>query len=307
MLKVVYLFTVLLIVLLSHLFLLQQLSIIPMVINHATPSLQPIMVNLIVAPPKSSTIAKTTLIASQSMSQSKIKNFPSRLKKNINSPQNSKINKSNQSVKLKIATYKNRVQQPVTKIKITQQLLKSQPIQSVKVKTHYSKKQSLQSIQFKPRLTPSAKVNKSNQPVTKTNVAGKIASAATNNNYSPGEIRVTHSTTPRIQPLISSKKKKSPLTKNRVGNQTIAPVFLGGKPPYPWLSRRHNETGKVLLKVQVNTQGKATVVQIKQSSGSSRLDNAAVNHVQNSAFIPAHQNGNPIMGWKELRFVFQLN
>ncbi len=277
-----------------------------MVINHAAPSLQPLMVNLIVATPQSPRIAKTTLIASQSMLQSEIKNFPAQRKKNINSPKNSKINKANQSVKRKIAIYKNRVQQPVKKIKITQQLPKSQPIQLKNVKTH-SKKQPLQPIQFKPRLTPSAKVNKSNQPVTKTNVAGKIASVAINNNYSLGEIKVIHSTTPRIQPLISSKKKKSPPIKNRVGNQTIAPVFLGGKPPYPWLSRRHNETGKVLLKVQVNAQGKATVIQIKQSSGSSRLDNAAVNHVQNSAFIPAQQDGNPLMGWKELRFVFQLN
>ncbi|BAP56389.1 TonB protein [Thioploca ingrica] len=122
--------------------------------------------------------------------------------------------------------------------------------------------------------------------------------AALNQNYSLGKTIATNSVKPIIQP---------PIIKNMASSKTLAPVFLGGKPSYPWLSRRHNETGKVLLKVQVNAQGKATIIQIKQSSGSSRLDNAAVNHVQNSVFIPAQHDGNPIMGWKELRFVFQLN
>lgn len=300
--KVVYSFTVLFIVLLSHLFILQQLSV-PMVINHATPSPQPLMVNLIVATPKSAVIT-----ASQLMPQSKIKNLPPIL----NPLKNSEINKSNQSVKIKIAPYKKMVQQPVKKIKLNQRSPKSQLIQSVKIKTH-AVKPPRQPVQFKPQVTTFAEVNNlSAQSVIRKTAVGKIMPAALNQNYSPKTTITINSVKQIIQPLrhqsiISPQKQSQSIIKNRASSKTLAPVFLGDKPPYPWLSRRHNETGKVLLRVQVNTQGKATIIQIKQSSGSSRLDNAAVNHVQNSAFIPAQQNGNPIIGWKELRFVFQLN
>jgi len=299
--KVVYSVTVLLIVLLSHLFILQQLSV-PMVINHATFSLQPLMVNLIVATPNSSTIAKTTLIASQSMSPSKIKSLPSKRKTTINQLKNREINKTNSAVKKKVSQYRKMVQQPVKKIKLNQHLPKSQLIQPAKIKPP-AVKPPQQPVQFKPQVTTSAEVN---------NLSDQIVPAALNQNYSRRETIATHSVKQIIQPLrhqpiISPQKQSQPIIKNTASSKTLAPVFLGGKPPYPWLSRRHNETGKVLLRVQVNTQGKATVIQIKQSSGSSRLDNAAVNHIQNSAFIPAQQDGNPIMGWKELRFVFQLN
>lgn len=299
--KVIYSVTVLLIVLLSHLFILQQLSV-PMVINHTTLSPQPLMVNLIVATPKSSVIT-----ASQSMLQSKIKNLPPIL----NPLRASEINKPNQLVRRRVGQYKKMVRQPVKKIKLNQRLPKSQLIQPVKIKTH-PMKQSLQPVQFKSKVTISAELNKSNQSVTRKTAVGKIMPAVLNQNYSLGKTIATHSVKQiiqpiRPQPIIFPPKQSQPIIKNTASSKTLAPVFLGGKPPYPWLSRRHNETGKVLLRVQVNIQGKATVIQIKQSSGSSRLDNAAVNHIQNSAFIPAQQDGNSIMGWKELRFVFRLN
>lgn len=288
MLKVVYSFTVLLIVLLSHLFILQQLSV-PMVINHTTFSLQPLMVNLMVATPNSSVVT-----ANQSMLQSKIKNLSP-----LRNPRNSsKINKANQSVKRRIAPYEKMVEHPVKKIKLHQRSPKSRLILPVKIKTP-AVKPPRPPVQFKPQITTSAEVNNSSaQPVIRKTAVGKTMPTVLNQNYSLGKTIATNSVKPIIQP---------PLIKNRASGKTLAPVFLGGKPSYPWLSRRNNETGKVLLRVQVNTQGKATIIQIKQSSGSSRLDNAAVTHVQNSAFIPAQQDGNPLMGWKELRFVFQLN
>jgi len=58
-------------------------------------------------------------------------------------------------------------------------------------------------------------------------------------------------------------------------------------PPYPPLSRRMGEEGQVMLRVLVNAQGSADSVEIKTSSGSTRLDSAAVDTVKRWKFVPA--------------------
>ena len=65
-------------------------------------------------------------------------------------------------------------------------------------------------------------------------------------------------------------------------------------PPYPPLSRRMREEGKVVLRVQVSAQGTADSVEIKQSSGSSRLDEAALKTVRDWKFVPAKRGDAPV-------------
>jgi TonB family protein len=290
----------------GHLLVLQQLSL-PIAINQSLTSSPPVMVNIIVAQPKSATNAKTTAISSQSVPQAKKPPLSPLSQKSVKQLKNKAINKKNTKLKKVINNYKKVISKSRKKFQISQRSSQPPTISPVNIKPH-SVKPSPQPVQFKSPLTTANQVNKSNQLVTKTNVAGKTTPAAINNHYSLGKSQATQSIkprnqTPKPQPFITSKRNNSPLTKSKI----IAPVFLGGKPPYPWLSRRNNEEGKVLLRIQVNIQGKATVIQIKHSSGSARLDNAAVNHVQNNAFIPAQHDGEPIIAWKELRFVFQLN
>jgi periplasmic protein TonB len=61
-------------------------------------------------------------------------------------------------------------------------------------------------------------------------------------------------------------------------------------PAYPRLSKNAGEEGRVLMKVLVSAEGNAEDVQIETSSGSERLDNAAMNAVKNWRFIPAKKN-----------------
>jgi TonB family protein len=82
--------------------------------------------------------------------------------------------------------------------------------------------------------------------------------------------------------------------------------FLSGKPPYPMISRRLGETGKVWLNVKVNVQGKAIQVKLKRSSGYRRLDQAAIKHIKQGLFQPALENGHPVTAWQEIRLIFQL-
>ena len=59
------------------------------------------------------------------------------------------------------------------------------------------------------------------------------------------------------------------------------------KPPYPALSRRIGEQGRVVLRVRVDAAGLALDVQLHASSGHSRLDNAALETVRRWKFVPA--------------------
>ncbi|UCV10700.1 energy transducer TonB [Dechloromonas denitrificans] len=77
-------------------------------------------------------------------------------------------------------------------------------------------------------------------------------------------------------------------------------------PPYPPLSRRMGEEGKVVLRVLVSLQGTAEQVEVKTSSGSERLDNAAVNTVKNWKFIAARRGDTPTQSWVLVPIIFKL-
>lgn len=66
------------------------------------------------------------------------------------------------------------------------------------------------------------------------------------------------------------------------------------KPVYPPMSRRMNEEGKVILRVQVSRDGHPLAVEIKQSSGYPRLDEAARTAVERWRFVPARQGDQAI-------------
>lgn len=78
------------------------------------------------------------------------------------------------------------------------------------------------------------------------------------------------------------------------------------KPRYPALSRRLGEEGRVLLQVQVSTEGKALDVKIKESSGYQRLDEAAIEVVKQWQFIPAKQGDTALLSWVEVPIQFAL-
>ena len=90
-----------------------------------------------------------------------------------------------------------------------------------------------------------------------------------------------------------------------------APVFnaayLNNPPPgYPPLSRRIGEEGRVILRVLVNASGSADEVQIRDSSGHARLDNAARETVQRWRFVPAKRGEHPIAAWVLIPISFKL-
>ncbi len=77
-------------------------------------------------------------------------------------------------------------------------------------------------------------------------------------------------------------------------------------PAYPPLARRMGEEGKVLLRVAVNPLGSADSVDIKTSSGSARLDEAARKTVLNWKFIPAKRGDSAVHSWVVVPIIFKL-
>jgi len=83
--------------------------------------------------------------------------------------------------------------------------------------------------------------------------------------------------------------------------------YLDNPPPvYPALSRRMGEQGKVMLRVLVNAKGTADKVELRSSSGSGRLDDAALDSVKRWRFVPAKQGDQPVAAWVLIPITFSL-
>jgi protein TonB len=107
-------------------------------------------------------------------------------------------------------------------------------------------------------------------------------------------------TKPEAAPVLVAESPKAPEKAEPVIEEKIEPPRFGVSylnnpaPEYPSLSRRQGEEGRVLMKVLVSADGAAEDVQIEKSSGSDRLDNAAVAAVKKWRFIPAKKNNQPL-------------
>lgn len=75
---------------------------------------------------------------------------------------------------------------------------------------------------------------------------------------------------------------------------------------YPSASRRLNEQGLVVVAVFMDTEGLPQQVQIAQSSGYDRLDQAALVGVRRARFRPYTDNGQALAGWARIPIPFEL-
>lgn len=84
-------------------------------------------------------------------------------------------------------------------------------------------------------------------------------------------------------------------------------AYLQNPPPvYPALARRLGEQGRVFLRVLVAADGVAHQVELKTSSGSARLDHAALDTVKRWRFVPARQGDQAVAAWVVVPISFAL-
>lgn len=127
----------------------------------------------------------------------------------------------------------------------------------------------------------------------------------------PTAIEATRSTLPApAAPLAAPPEVKTqppaaavePLTEARFD----ADYLRNPAPAYPAPARRLGEEGKVVLRVLVSPQGAAETVELKSTSGSQRLDDAALNTVRNWRFSPARRGETPVQSWVLVPITFRL-
>ena len=79
------------------------------------------------------------------------------------------------------------------------------------------------------------------------------------------------------------------------------------RPPYPFAARRMGLQGKVVLNVEVLSEGLCGQANVHQSSGHEMLDNVALQTVKTWKFVPARQAGRAITKWFKIPIQFSLN
>ncbi len=78
-------------------------------------------------------------------------------------------------------------------------------------------------------------------------------------------------------------------------------------PQYPSSSRRNGETGAVVLRFLIDTDGAVLDSKVETSSGFERLDEAALNGLALCHFKPGSVDGRPERSWARMRYVWKLN
>jgi periplasmic protein TonB len=79
------------------------------------------------------------------------------------------------------------------------------------------------------------------------------------------------------------------------------------RPDYPTASKRLGEEGTTELRLFITSEGKVSEANIFSSSGSDRLDEAALRHAQRSwAFTPCTENGIAVACWFKTKLVWRL-
>ena len=100
------------------------------------------------------------------------------------------------------------------------------------------------------------------------------------------------------QPSVSTQKIIQPVTH--------ANFLKNPPPPYPRMSRRLGEQGRVVLAVEIDVNGIASQAMISNSSGYPRLDRAALETVFKWRFIAGKIDGMPQKMWIKIPINFIL-
>ncbi|MDE1172262.1 MAG: energy transducer TonB [Parvibaculaceae bacterium] len=85
------------------------------------------------------------------------------------------------------------------------------------------------------------------------------------------------------------------------------PSHKNAQPEYPPAARRFGEEGRVVMRLYILPNGSVGQAEIVRSSGSDRLDQAALDEAKASwRFLPATQDGKPVAAWLQAAVVFKL-
>lgn len=135
----------------------------------------------------------------------------------------------------------------------------------------------------------------------------------------PASVELTLTRAPRPQPPVETLQAPAPEpvplpetspveTQEHRGavTQTQPGYVRNPAPIYPAWSRTHGEEGTVVLEVEVHVSGRCGNVRVLHSSGSPRLDAAAVTAISRWVFRPARRWQHPVAFQVEIPVTFRL-
>lgn len=109
------------------------------------------------------------------------------------------------------------------------------------------------------------------------------------------------------QPVAPPPAPPAPVEEPQVEPPSFNANYLDNPaPPYPSISRRLGEQGRVMLRVQVTPGGAAKNVVLHKTSGYDRLDRIALETVKRWKFVPARQGDKPVEAWVIVPIQFNL-
>lgn len=231
-------------------------------------------------------------------------------KKRVKQQKKVKIAKSKKRKRIKKVKRKKR--KKVNKKKRRSQSTKSAKKSAKKIaKKSYSKSSKRRKVATLPKSSSSRKKVRSKPKSSSSKKKVRTNRALSRVVKQSAKKTATSSKAPhRRQSRKQSVPKKATKKKSRT-SKTTKPSYRAAylhnpRPPYPRMSKRRGEEGTVLLRVKVNKNGRAASVQIRKSSGSKRLDNAARKTVSKWRFVPAKKDGKPVNGWVIVPIAFKL-
>jgi periplasmic protein TonB len=149
------------------------------------------------------------------------------------------------------------------------------------------------------RTSPAAAVI-SARPAAKTMDAapvGNLSPAMAIASVAPAPLKSVPSSEPVVAPL----QQLEPIPES-------GPEYLENPDPvYPPLARRMRLTGLVLLRVNVDSDGRPQEITLQRTSGSNLLDQAAIDAVQQWKFVPAHKGNVAVSAWVKVPIRFNLD
>jgi protein TonB len=86
----------------------------------------------------------------------------------------------------------------------------------------------------------------------------------------------------------------------------LASYLSNPPPPYPAISKRLGEQGRVVVRVYIDESGVPKEAQLAVKSGYSRLDSAALEAVMSWRYVPAKRGTVPLAMWFNVPVTFDL-
>ncbi|HSR64076.1 MAG TPA: energy transducer TonB, partial [Xanthomonadaceae bacterium] len=160
---------------------------------------------------------------------------------------------------------------------------------------------------YQPAVAPAPAAGEAYEPLPVPLPAEQASNASGMGREDTAAANAPHPPVPARAPAPSRPVQPAPGTEVATAGASDPLPLVHPAPRYPADALRNQESGTVLLNVQVGADGVPTLVEVVRSSRSRSLDRAASEAVRQWRFRPAQRNGQPVPGSVQVPVGFSLS